>query len=411
VVTVTEPLAFNPFDPGFRVDPYPMYRRLLEEDPVHLTPFGMLALSRHRDCLALLRDARSSSDASNSNFYKTMMEGRDPEAVFGELAGMRPFLFMDAPDHTRLRGLVQKAFTPKTVETLRPRIEELVDELLASVSEQGSMEVIEDLAYPLPVQVISEMLGVPDEDHDTFKGWSRELARALDPDFASPMDVVERREKAAKSFIEYFRALIADRRHHPRDDLLSALIAAEDDGHKLSERELLSTLILLLVAGHETTVNLIGNGVLALCRHPDQLRRLRNDPSLARTAVEEVLRFDPPVQFTARVALDDIDVDGTTLAKGDQAILLLAGANRDPEQFAHADRFDIGRQDNRHLAFGLGAHFCLGAPLARLEGLVALQAVATRLDDLALAVEQPEYKDNIVLRGLAALPVTFTAAT
>jgi cytochrome P450 len=408
-VTVTEPLAFNPFDPGFRVNPYPVYRRLQQEDPVHVTPFGMLALSRYRDCAALLRDPRSSSDARNSNFYQQMMQGRDPEEVFGELAGMRPFLFMDAPDHTRLRSLVQKAFTPKTVENLRPRIQELVDQLLASAVERGSMEVIEDLAYPLPVQVISELMGVPSEDHETFKGWSKELARALDPDFTAPLEVVERRQQVAQAFTAYFRDLIAVRRRQPRDDLLSALIAAEDEGNKLSEPELLATLILLLVAGHETTVNLIGNGVLALCRHPDQLARLRNEPGSARTAVEEVLRYDPPVQFTARVALEDIDIDGTTLAKGDQAILLLAAANRDPEQFDEPDTFDVARQENRHLAFGLGVHFCLGAPLARVEGQVALEAMATRLDQLAVAVAAPDYKENIVLRGLASLPVTFVS--
>jgi cytochrome P450 len=316
---------------------------------------------------------------------------------------------MDPPDHTRLRGLVQKAFTPKTVENLRPRIQELVDDLMAPALERGSMEVIEDLAYPLPVRVITEMLGVPHEDHETFKGWSKELAGALDPDFATPDDVMERRERAASAFVEYFQALIAERRSRPQDDLLSALIAAEDEGKKLSEKELLSTLILLLVAGHETTVNLIANGVLAFARHPDQLQRVSDEPSLVRTAVDEILRYDPPVQFTARVALEDIDIDGTTLGKGEFAMVLVAAANRDPEQFADPDTFDVGRQENRHLSFGLGAHFCLGAPLARVEGQVALQAVASRVDDLALAVEQPEYKTNIVLRGLAALPVTFVS--
>jgi len=408
---MTEPLGFNPFDAGFRVDPYPTYRRLLAEDPVHKTPFGMVVLTRYRDCAAILRDPRSSSDASNSNMYKAFMAGRDPVEVFGALAGMRPFLFMDPPDHTRLRGLVQKAFTPKTVENLRPRIQELVDDLMAPALERGSMDVIEELAYPLPVRVITEMLGVPHEDHETFKGWSKELAGALDPDFATPDDVLDRRERAASAFVEYFQSLIAERRRQPRDDLLTALITAEEEGHKLSEKELLSTLILLLVAGHETTVNLIANGVLAFCRHPDQLRRLHDDPTLVRTTVEEVLRFDPPVQFTARVAMDDIDFDGTTLGKGDQAIVLIGAANRDPEQFDDPDAFDIGRHDNRHLAFGLGAHFCLGAPLARVEGQVALEAIAAKVDDLALAVDQPEYKTNIVLRGLSALPVSFRTAT
>jgi cytochrome P450 len=324
---------------------------------------------------------------------------------------MRPFLFMDPPDHTRLRGLVQKAFTPKTVENLRPRIQEIVDDLMAQALGRGSMDVIEDLAYPLPVRVITEMLGVPHEDHDTFKGWSKELAGALDPDFTTPQAVADRRERAAAAFVEYFQSLIAERRRQPRDDLLTALITAEDEGNKLTEKELLSTLILLLVAGHETTVNLIANGVLAFTRHPDQLQRLRNDPALVRTAVEEVLRYDPPVQFTARVALESMDIDATTLEQGAQAILLIAAANRDPEQFDNPDTFDVGRQDNRHLSFGLGAHFCLGAPLARAESQVALEAMATRVTDLALAVDAPEYKDNIVLRGLAALPLTFRAST
>ena len=374
---------------------------------MHQTPFGMVVLTRYRDCAAILRDPRSSSDASNSNMYKAFMAGRDPEEVFGALAGMRPFLFMDPPDHTRLRGLVQKAFTPRTVENLRPRIQELVDDLMAPALQRGSMEVVEDLAYPLPVRVITEMLGVPLEDHDTFKGWSRELAGALDPDFATPDDVAQRRERAASAFVEYFQGLIAERRRDPRDDLLSALITAEDEGNKLTEKELLSTLILLLVAGHETTVNLIANGVLALARNPDQLQRLQNDPTLVRTAVEEVLRYDPPVQFTARVALDDIDIDGATIGKGDQAIVLVAAANRDPEQFPDPEIFDVGRPDNRHLSFGLGAHFCLGAPLARVEGQIAINTLVRRLPKLALATDAPTFRQSLTLRGLTGLPVTF----
>ena len=404
------PLLFNPLDPAFRIDPYSVYARLRAEAPIYQAPFGGWVLSRYADCVAVLKDPHASSDFRNSDAFQAFVaeQGIDPNQTV--LGGARPFLFLDPPDHTRLRGLVNKAFTPKVVEGLRPRIQQVVDELLDSVAEQKSMEVIEDFAYPLPVTVICEMLGVPTEDHETFKEWSRELARSLDPEELLPAEVVERRQRAVQSFAEYFTGLIEQRRKTPRDDLLSALIAAEEAGDKLTGEELLSTCILLLVAGHETTVNLIGNGVLALLRNPDQLERLAQDPSLARSAVEEVLRYDPPVQFTGRVALEDIDLGEATIPKGQQAVLLLASANRDPEVFPEPDRFDIARADNHHVSFGFGVHFCLGAPLARLEGEIAFAALAQRLRGLRLLTEAPEYKENIVLRGLASLPVGFEAA-
>jgi cytochrome P450 len=407
-----EPVAFNPFDPEFRRDPVPSYRRLREEDPTHYSSLGVWVLSRYADCLAVLRHPRASSDARNSSSFQDFFEnlnGEDAEALT-DMRRLRPFLFMDPPDHTRLRGLVAKAFTPRVVEGLRPRVQQLVDELLDGVAERGEMELIDDVAYPLPVRVISEMLGVPAEGHETFKGWSRELARSLDPDFMVPADVLERRQQAVLAFNEYFRGLIVERRTNPREDLLSALIAAEDEGHRLTEDELLSTCTLLLVAGHETTVNLIGNGMLALLRHPDQLARLRNDPSLARGAVEELLRYDPPVTMTARVAMEDLEVGGITVEAGSQVILLLGAANRDPAQFAEPDHVDLTRPDNHHLGFGHGIHFCLGAPLARVEGQIALTELAQRFPDLEAAVDEPEYKENIVLRGLARLPMRFTPA-
>ena len=406
-----EPLAFNPFDPGFRIDPYPTYRRLREEDPIHETPFGAHVLSRYADCVAVLRDPRSSSDATNSLEYEQLVaeQGQDPNEGF--LGGARPFLFLDPPDHTRLRGLVSKAFTPKVVEGLRPRIQELVDGLLDALAEKGSMEVIEDLAYPLPVGVICEMMGVPTADHATFKEWSRALARSLDPVEIMPAEEVEQRQRTVTQFADYFRALIEKRRAEPRDDLLSALIAAEEAGDKLTAEELLATCILLLVAGHETTVNLIGNGTLALLRHADQLQKLRADPSLAKNAVEEVLRYDPPVQMTVRIALEDMEIGDVALAKGKQAILLLASANRDPDQFPDPERFDITRDASHHIAFGYGVHFCLGAPLARVEGEIALGTLVRRVQGLELRTEAPAYKENIVLRGLASLPVGFRAVS
>lgn len=403
------PILFNPFDPSFRSDPYGVYNRLREEEPVHQSPLGFFVLTRYEDCANILRDPRSSNDFMNSTaaVEEAAKQGLDLEQVASE--GTRPFLFMDPPDHTRLRGLVSKAFTPRVVEGLRPRVQQIVDRLLDAAVARGEIDVIADLAYPLPVTIISEMLGVPAEDHEVFQGWSREMARSLDPDFVLPPDVLVRRQKASEEFAEYFRALIARRRGDLRDDLVSALIAAEDGGETLSEDELLATCILLLIAGHETTVNLIGNGMLALLRHPDQMALLRDDASLIKTGVEELLRFDPPVQLTGRTAKEDIPLSEGVLPKGQQAILLLGAANRDPRQFVDPDRLDVTRAENRHLAFGMGIHFCLGAPLARIEGQIALGEMARRLRSPELAVAAPEYKENITLRGLASLPVRFTA--
>ena len=404
---VAEPLVFNPFDPSFRSDPYPFYNRLREEDPGHVSPLGFHVLSRYDDCAAILKHPNVSSDQRNAADYE-LWRASNPEAVaFTErMEPRRPFLFMDPPDHTRLRGLVSKSFTPKRVEELRPRVQQLVDELIDDAIGRGSLEVVEELAYPLPVVVICELLGVPVADHETFKGWSRLLARSLDPDIVIPPDVQRQRVEAITSFHEYFLDLIARLRLRPGPDLLSALVAAEDAGDTLSEDELLGICTLLLIAGHETTVNLIGNGVLALLRHPDEWARLTADPALARTAVEEVLRFDPPVQFDGRVAMADIDLGHVQLKKGEQPLLMLGAANRDPRQFDEPEHFDIGWSDNHHLAFGYGMHFCLGAPLARLEGQVTLATLARRLPDMQLLNDHPPYKENVVLRGLAELPVS-----
>jgi cytochrome P450 len=407
--TQIQPLLFNPLDPAFRVDPYPAYERLRREAPVYEPPFGGVVLSRHADCEAFLKDTRCSSDFRNSNAFAQFIEQNpDGDENSGFFAQTRPFLFLDPPDHTRLRGLVNKAFTPRAIEALRGRIQQIVDNLLDQAEAKGEIEIVEEFAYLVPVQVICEMLGVPVKDHELFKDWSKELARSLDPEEFLPQDVIERRQKAVESFGEYFGGLVAEHKANPRDDLLSALIAAEEAGDKLSEAELLATSILLLVAGHETTVNLIGNGTLALLRHPDQLALLRSDPSLARSAVEEFLRFDPPVQFTARIALEDLTLGGVSLKKGEQAVLLLASANRDPDVFVDPDRLDITRAENRHLAFSHGIHYCIGAPLARLEAEIALGTMVQRFPHLRLLDETPGYKENIVLRGLAALPVSLS---
>jgi cytochrome P450 len=404
--TTAAPLVFNPFDPAFHEDPYPFYRRFREEDPAHYSEAGKVTiLSRYADCAALLRDHRARSDTTKSDAFReqVLAQGLDPDEVIANQT--RPFVFQDPPDHTRLRGLVNKAFTPRVVETLKPRVQQIVDELLDAAERRGEMDVVADLAFPLPVAMICQLLGVPNEDVGRFREWSSVAARSLDPDFVLPQEEIARRQTAFDEFDEYFRDLIATRRADLRDDLLSALIVAEDQGDKLTENELIATGILLLIAGHETTVNLIGNGTLALLRFPDQAQRLRDDPSLLHTAIEELLRFDSPVQLTVRVAGDEIALPTATLQKGQMAILMLGAANRDPEQFADPDRIDVGRMDNRHLAFGMGIHFCLGAPLARMEGQAAIGDIVRRFPDMRLIDENPPYKPNFTLRGLASLRV------
>ncbi|PYO21045.1 MAG: cytochrome P450 [Candidatus Rokuibacteriota bacterium] len=393
-------IQFNPMDPEFVADPYPMYHRLRTDDPVHLSALGFWVLTRYDDVVAALRDPRLAKEAIAS--FVAARFGAPVPAM-----GLS-MLDRDPPDHTRLRGLVSKAFTPRVVEGLRPRIQQIVDGLLDGVTARGSMDLIEEFAYPIPVIVICEMLGVPVEDHERFKGWSLDIARGLDLIWLGPESEVGRRSVAARqSLAEYFRGLIAQRRAAPRGDLLSGLIAAEEAGDKLNEVELLATCILLLIAGHETTVNLIGNGTLALLRHRDQLQRLQRDPGLTASAIEELLRFDGPVQRTARIPSEDIVIGGRTIAKGEMVMPFIGAADRDPVQFPDPDRLDIGRADNRHIAFGWGIHFCLGAPLARIEGQIAISTLVRRMPKLELATAQPEYRQSLTLRGLKALPVRF----
>ncbi len=393
--------SFNPMDPEFVADPYPTYHRLRAEDPVHRSPLGFWVLTRYEDVAAVLRDAR---------FIKEPLAAL-VAARFGSEVPRGVGLSMldrDPPDHTRLRSLVSKAFTPRVVEGLRPRIQEIVDGLIARVEAAGSMDVIEEFAYPIPVNVICEMMGVPVEDHERFKGWSLDIARGLDSIWLPPDSEVPRRSAAARHAIsDYFRELIAQHRASPRGDLLSALIAAEEAGDKLDEEELLATCILILIAGHETTVNLIGNGVLALLRNPTELRRLRATPALITTAVEELLRYDGPVQRTARVASDDATIGGHTIRKGEMVMPFIGAADRDPAQFAEPDRLDLSRTDNRHIAFGWGIHFCLGAPLARVEGQIAINTLVRRLPRLGLLTDTVEYRQSLTLRGLKELPVKF----
>lgn len=393
-------VQFNPMDPEFLDDPYPTYHRLRTEDPVHRSPLDFWVLTRYDDVQFVLRDPRFAKEPLMA--FLAARLGAIPPGV-----GLS-MLDRDPPDHTRLRALVSKAFTPRVVEVLRPRIQQIVDALIDRVESAGSMDLMEDFAYPLPVIVICEMLGVPVEDRERFKTWGLDIARGLDGILLPPdSDVVKRSGESRRALSAYFRDLIAERRASPRADLLSGLIAAEEAGDKLNENELLATCILLLVAGHETTVNLIGNGTLALLRHPEQLRLLREQPGLIASAVEELLRYDGPVQRTARVPSEDVTIGGRTIGKGELVMPFIGAADRDPAQFPDPDRLDITRADNRHIAFGWGIHFCLGAPLARVEGQLAINTLVRRLPKLALATEKPEHRQSLTLRGLKGLPVTF----
>jgi cytochrome P450 len=396
-----EPL-FNPWSPAFHADPYPAYHRLRTQEPIHESPFGFIVISRHEDCLALLRDQRFGREGFEQLFQSVYGEEEERHRI------PRSMLFRDPPDHTRLRSLVNKAFTPRVIETMRDHIEHLVTGFLDRVQASGRMDVIDDLAYPLPVTVICEMLGVPVADHESMRAWSSDIARSLDA-FGLPehADIALKGRLARQKIVAYFRAIIPERRRAPREDLLSLLIAAEEAGDKLSEGELLATCVLLFIAGHETTVNLIGNGTLALLRHPDQLARWRDDPRLGATAIEELLRYDSPVQRTARMPVEDLEIWGRQVKKGQMVVAALGAANRDPAVFAEPDRLDLGRTENKHLSLGFGIHYCLGAPLARVEGQIAIGSLLRRMPKLALATDRLEWRESSTLRGLKSLPVTF----
>jgi cytochrome P450 len=390
--------------PASRADPYPLYRRLREHGPIELPQANLTVFSTYRDCDEVLRHPSSSSDRLNSTVAQRLIAGGATPRPLGPPG----FLFLDPPDHTRLRRLVSKAFVPKVVHALQPDIIALVDGLLDRAAEQDGFDVVADLAYPLPVAVICRLLGVPLDDEPKFSHASALLAQALDP-FLGPADerpaVIEERMQAGRWLRDYLRGLIEQRRSQPGADLMSLLIAVEESGDQLTEDEIVSTCNLLLIAGHETTVNLIANAALAMLRTPGQWAALGADAARAPVVVEESLRYDPPVQLVGRNALHDVVIGGTPVVKGDSMMLLLAAAQRDPAQFDRAEVFDPDRGQLRHLAFGRGPHFCLGAPLARLEAGVALSALTARFPDAQLAGE-PQYKPNVTLRGLSTLPVT-----
>jgi cytochrome P450 len=397
---------FNPLSPEFIRDPYPHYDQLRRVDPVHITAHGMYLISRHSDVSGVLRDKRFGKDfveRSTRRYGAKIME----EPIFRSMSHW--MLQQDPPDHARLRGLVVKAFTARRVEDMRPRIQEVVDQTLDRVIPHGSMDLIEDFAFRLPVTIICDMLGIPEEHRALFYTGSRDSGRILDPVPLTPEDIAKSNAAYMMSQM-YFQQLFELRRKQPGDDLTTQLVQAEEDGSKLTNEELTANIILLFGAGHETTVNLIGNGLLALHRNPDQLALLKARPELIAGAIEEFLRYDSSVQMTGRVTLADIDDLGDKrIPKGETVLCLLGSANRDPAVYPdRPDRLDITRPNVRPLSFGGGIHFCLGAQLARIEAEIAISTLLRRLPDLRLDdAENPEWRPTFVLRGLKRLPASW----
>lgn len=385
------------FDRAFNQDPFRRYAALRDKGPIHPIEFpaGVPAflIVDHECGRAALSDPRLSKNPAHSAVPVRA------EEFFGDT-----MLGLDPPDHTRLRGLVAKAFTPRRVEALRPRVRRIAHELLDDIADRDEADLIDAFAFPLPIIVICELLGVPAADRADFREWTAILTVPI-----ASREMAARRRAAAIAFNDYVRGIFADRRGRPRDDLISALLAARDGAARLSERELLNTITLLLVAGHETTVNLVGNGVLALLAAPAQRKLLTDDPELLPGAIEELLRFAAPVERASqRIALEDMEIAGTRVPKGAWVHISIGAANRDPAAFADPDSLDLARSDNRHVAFGHGPHYCLGAPLARLEGTVAIGALLARFPELALAMTPDELawkRTGSIVRGLTALPV------
>ena len=378
-------VAYDPLSPALRADPYSVYAELRQKDPVHrMRLMDAWLLTDYADVDMVLRDSRRFGNA-----------GRE----FGYIPQVS-MLDLDPPKHTKIRALVSHGFTPRSVAALEQRIREMVYGLLENVESRGRFDLIAELAFPLPVIVIAEMLGIPPEDREQFNKWSNIVSLNVDPLLNEHQ--VRQVQQAVNEVFTYFEGVAEERRRDPKDDLVSALVTAEVDGERLERNDLLVNLLLVLVAGNETTRNLIGNGTLALLQNPGELQRLRDDPALLDGAIDELLRFDSPVQLDARIAREPVELRGKRISPGQRVICILGAANRDPQAFPNADQLDVGRSATNHLAFGRGIHYCLGSPLARLEGRVAFEALLPRLGSLRL-VEEPRYRNQVTLRGLESL--------
>ncbi|MVU80414.1 cytochrome P450 [Nocardia sp. ET3-3] len=398
------------FGPDGRSDPYTPAKVLRDAGPIHLTPLGHHVLTRYEDCAAVLSTTAWSHAEEAGMMHPTVAPEDAPEEL------PTSFLWMEPPDHTRLRNLVTKGFTPRTVTRLRPRIEELAEQLVDKALEAGEFDLVETIAYPLPLIIACELIGVPEEAYGQVHQWSQDLARGFDHDYTLPAECLTARSAASRGFMGYFRELLNERRTDPKDDLLSALSLVEDRGDVLTEQELLATCITTFVAGHETTANLVGTGMLRLLRAPDQVRAMRERPELTASAPDELLRLEPSVQITTRAATRPITVAGHDFEPGDGVVVLINSANHDERVFPAPESTDVARYSDpmnpakKHLGFSLGIHYCLGAPLALLEMEVLLDVLLRKVSAMELLSENPPFKPNVVIRGLESLRVGFRPA-
>jgi cytochrome P450 len=393
--------------PEVRANPYPFYAQIQAQDPVHWDEaMGFWVITRYTDVASAFNDKRFSRAEGLMKGFKRLPESEQATAkpVYGAFSKM--MTYADPPYHTQLRGLVSKAFTPRVVEQMRSHIQQLVDHLLDTVQARGQMDVIHDLAYPLPIIVIAEMLGLAVEERQRFKTWSDDLFATLGVVRRAP-NLMGKAAQSLAEMTDYITTLSKERSLQPKEDLLTGLVMAVDEGNRLTQEELVANVGLLLAAGHETTTNLIGNGMLALLRNPDQRDKLRDNSTLIESAVEEMLRYDNPVQIVYRSATEDVELEGKPIRQGQLVNLMLGAANRDPAHFSEPERFDITRSEGRHMGLGLGIHFCLGAALARLEGQIAFTTVLRRFPDLRLATDTLAWQEHPTFRGLKSLPVAF----
>jgi cytochrome P450 len=394
---------YHLLDPKVLANPYPLYHRLRSSDSVHWDPFlHTWVVTRYADVVTVLQHFSARRTPTPEQLTALGLPGLVPLAE----VLVRQMLFLDGPAHARIRGLAAGAFTPRRVEGLRLHIQDITNNLLDAVQANGHMDVIADLAYPLPAIVTAEILGLPTSDWEQLTAWSADFAESLG-NFQHNPDHASRVLRSLEEMCVYFRDAVREHQQQPRDDLISALLTAEVEGDSLSEDEVVANSIMLMTGGQETTTSLIGNGILTLLRHPDQLEQLRADHTLIPTAIEELLRYESPIQYTSRLAPEDVQMGGKTIYKRQAVIAVIGAANRDPERFPDPDRLDIGRQENRHLAFAWAAHFCFGAPLARLEGQVAFESILSRMPQLSLEPGPVRWRENLGFRGLKTLPVTF----
>ncbi len=390
-------------NPEALANPYPLYDRLRTEDPVHWDPYlHAWVVTRYADCITVLTRFSAARQPTPEQLTEYGLSALNPIAE----VLLRQMIFMDPPAHTRLRALCAAAFTPRRAEQLRAHIQEITDRLIDAVIDCGRMDVIADLAAPLPSIVTAELMGVPVEDSPVLKDWSIKFSEMLG-NFQHNPGRAQIMLETVEQMTAYYRDRIAEQKRHPREGVVNALLTAEIDGDRLTEEEVIANSIITMTGGQETTTNLIGNGLLALLQHPGELTRLLKDPSLMPSAVEELLRFESPIQQTARLAPEDVELGGKKIRKRDATVAVLGAANRDPERFANPNTLDLGRQDNRHLAFAWAAHYCFGAPIARVEGNIAFSTIFRRMRNLALEGGPPVWRENITFRGLEALPITF----